>query len=550
MANVIFKRGSQSSLNNVARVDGQLLLTTDTNRLYADINTTGNTVVRQLLNQTVQIVSSMNDLPSYSTTSTAEAHINDFYYISGDNILAVFTRKTATSAPEWVQINPDTNTYIESVSLNATAANNVATITSSITDDNAGDSIADTMTITGQNGLQITADASGNITMSGDVYTLGKTVTDTTHASITLNSTNNATANTAVNILSADSNLTFSIEGNQLKATVKDTKIDSANLELPSNGTLSLVLTENGAGDTISATATNLGVIVGSTSGSYLPLADTTGKTAATIYTKTEVDNLINGLDGMTYKGTIGTGGTVTALPTTSVRNGDTYIIRDENLVLDWSKFSDATRSEGAHGVKVGDMIIASGVEGNDGYISNGLVWTYIPSGNDSLADVTYLGITTTSTNSLSLNTNNGDGDSVAGISISASTGINVISSATGSYGEHLITTISHEIYNTTTTAATTLSTHTPTFTAIKGLTISNGHVTAIETDTFTPDVYEFADVIGENSATQTTVQLGLNNAAGDTISTATLAYISDSIHLSAATATGALTMNIVWEEF
>ena len=53
--NLFFKRGSQANLNNItASIDGAFYLTTDTNRLYI-----GNGGVPALLNQTVQMVSSL-----------------------------------------------------------------------------------------------------------------------------------------------------------------------------------------------------------------------------------------------------------------------------------------------------------------------------------------------------------------------------------------------------------------------------------------------------------------------------------------------------------
>jgi hypothetical protein len=105
MAELMFKRGSQSALNAIitgqTAVDGCFYLTEDTHRLYVG---QGDNTAPVLLNQTVQVVNTLDDLPS-----SPPATDNDFYYIKSLNILAVFD----SSQPEgkkWVQINPDTDT--------------------------------------------------------------------------------------------------------------------------------------------------------------------------------------------------------------------------------------------------------------------------------------------------------------------------------------------------------------------------------------------------------------------------------------------------------
>lgn len=105
MAELMFKRGSQSALNTIitgkSAVDGCFYLTEDTHRLYVG---QGDNTAPVLLNQTVQVVNTLDDLPS-----SPPATDNDFYYIKSLNILAVFD----SSQPEgkkWVQINPDTDT--------------------------------------------------------------------------------------------------------------------------------------------------------------------------------------------------------------------------------------------------------------------------------------------------------------------------------------------------------------------------------------------------------------------------------------------------------
>ena len=91
------------------------------------------------------------------------------------------------------------------------------------------------------------------------------------------------------------------------------------------------------------------------------------------VYTKSEIDNKINGIDAMRYKGTVGgDGATVSNLPAVgNVAIGDTYMVA-------------VAGDYGGHaGCDVGDLLIATGVE-EDGVITSGLAWTYVPAGDDT----------------------------------------------------------------------------------------------------------------------------------------------------------------------
>ena len=97
--------------------------------------------------------------------------------------------------------------------------------------------------------------------------------------------------------------------------------------------------------------------------------------TSLGVYTISEIDSLFKGLDAMTYKGTVGqgAGATIDSLPRYNVQNGDTYKVCSEGTF-------------GTYNCRVGDLLIASGTEGSDGYLTD-FQWTYVPSGNE---DTTY----------------------------------------------------------------------------------------------------------------------------------------------------------------
>ena len=113
MANVMFKRGSQSSLNTLINgtgdrfVDGAFYLTTDTDRLY--VAQSASELVE--LNKSITVVNAINDLPK------TDVELGQFYYVSGSNILCIYTTKDGTN--QWVQINPDTDTndYVSGFSI-------------------------------------------------------------------------------------------------------------------------------------------------------------------------------------------------------------------------------------------------------------------------------------------------------------------------------------------------------------------------------------------------------------------------------------------------
>ena len=82
MANVLFKRGMQSGLPQGSNiVDGALYFTTDTKRLFLG-NNGSNGLELLPISEGIQVVTSVAALPE------ASEHNGEFYFISGENILA------------------------------------------------------------------------------------------------------------------------------------------------------------------------------------------------------------------------------------------------------------------------------------------------------------------------------------------------------------------------------------------------------------------------------------------------------------------------------
>lgn len=124
-ANVMFKRGTQSSFNNLSTYqDGCFYLTTDSHRLY--IGTSNNKA--DLVSQSVITYpnwAAIEALSNKSSSSYAPGLCSEgqFYYAKAENILCTY------SNGKWIQINPDHNddhdTYVKSVSVAKNTADTV-----------------------------------------------------------------------------------------------------------------------------------------------------------------------------------------------------------------------------------------------------------------------------------------------------------------------------------------------------------------------------------------------------------------------------------------
>lgn len=125
MANVMFKRGTQSSFNNLsAYQDGCFYLTTDSHRLYIGTGSNKPNLVSQSV-ITYPDWASIEALSNSSSSSYAPGLCSEgqFYYAKAENILCTY------SNGKWIQINPDHNddhdTYVKSVSVAKNTADTV-----------------------------------------------------------------------------------------------------------------------------------------------------------------------------------------------------------------------------------------------------------------------------------------------------------------------------------------------------------------------------------------------------------------------------------------
>lgn len=358
MANVGFKLGTQAKVDALLKtpgtsvVEGSFYLTSDTHRLYIGQKAAAEDTNAQLfaVNEGVITVNTTEDLPNVSAADSS-VYAGRFYYVTNGNILCVYNGKS------WVQINPDTDTYVKSHSYSIKDG----TITDKIGLSNGGDVDA-TFTVEGANGIQITGTGT-TLTITGDKYSLSSTVADN-KATVKLDSAN--TADDTSVVLAGGDNVTITQSTGTKEVTIesKDTKLTSLTGAAAAEGFT--VTGHNSDGGDATAATINPQIKVGKTTQPIAKFVD--GTATLDVYSTKDIDDKMKALNAMVYKGTLGKAGTVETLPTTNICVGDTYLTAE-----------DVTINE--HTVHVGSLVIARGTEDDSGFITaDTLVWDIVES--------------------------------------------------------------------------------------------------------------------------------------------------------------------------
>ena len=325
-----------------------------------------------------------------------------------------------------------------------TAANNKLTLTGT-------NGTADDITIETSNDA-LTASATGNkINYSHKEYTTTKSTNNGTdnkpsHGGnftvidgITTDKGHVTGYNVKTVTLPADQNYTYSVTGVELDST------DKSKLKVSLTGA-------NGGSNSSKTSDSIFYYMVNGTKVSNQGSID--------FYTKAEIDKKIYDVDAMTYKGTVGSASsnpTVTQLPVSEVKVGDTYKVISAGTY-------------GTHSCDIGDILIATGTETN-GVITGTITWTYVPSGDD--VDTKYdLGV---ANNVITLsNRVDSEKDSVT---FAAGNDLEVATSGT-------TITYKHADYVDFTPGTATGATpaNGGKFTVVDSITTDNGHVTGYKT--------------------------------------------------------------------
>ena len=521
MANVKFLKGTQSKFNTLSSfTDGAFYLTTDTDRLYFAQSSTECVP----LNQFIRTVTAAE----FKALTTSQVSKGDYYYVIDENILAICQDNNATLT--WTQLNPDTNdnTSFNEMNFESSVTDNTVTITEKLKEYNAisgkqtGKTVDGDLKLKGTNGVALTAENdahSTTVTIEGDTYSLSADINDARQyeasvayhvgdivvingkyqrckAEVAADSNTSAAAiigsfeelNAGISLVSANgqasstfgfkkgANVDIGQTDGQITISATDTTLIGGSLNISNNASQGFDIEVSDSGNNKVSGTLNPVIKVNGSSVNFV-----NGEANLPVYTTSQIDSKFKGLNGMTYKGTVGTAALL-LLPTSNVSSGDTYMVAA-------AEFEDK-------GIKAknGDLLIATGQEGADGYIpSNGIIWTHVPSGDDSFKNSTYEGIATPGSNTWGVQEASsdqliGDIQFVAGINMS-------ISSTLGGPDKDdpasIITTIQHGSVGAASVTEPTVNDTSDidpktTITAVTGIgRDSNGHVASVTTKQF-----------------------------------------------------------------
>lgn len=307
----------------------------------------------------------------------------------------------------------------------------------------------------------VTIKAGTDVAVTGDATGAAVTVEHKAYAAVT------PTANAAANI-DATYGEAFTVLDSVTTNNGHVTGITTKQVKMPSqlkDGIAGVDVSANDSGDiSVKVTDQTGANKTGTASGAlYMTVngAKVYNQGSIDFYTKSEIDSKMNGIDAMRYKGTVGgTGATVTALPSTGVAVGDTYMAAEKGTY-------------GGHSCDAGDLLIATGTEAN-GVITTGLAWTYVPSGDDTDTQFTLQ----VAANKITLK-NSTAGTDAGVVTIAAGNKMNVATSGN-------TITVSHTSAAPTATEGAISPEHGGSFTVLDSITAEDGHVSAYTTKKIT----------------------------------------------------------------
>ena len=139
-AQIQFLHGTQSALNNLATssiISGAFYLTDDTNRLYIGKGSGANATVEPLSDSIIKVanVAALSSIKPVTGPDKDGNVISSFYYAIAENVLCIYVEGSGDTSGHWIQINPDTDTYINSSEVTLAVSNTTdkATFTAKLT---------------------------------------------------------------------------------------------------------------------------------------------------------------------------------------------------------------------------------------------------------------------------------------------------------------------------------------------------------------------------------------------------------------------------------
>ena len=535
---VKFKLGTQASLNTLKASQkgwevGTFYLTSDSSRLYI-----GQADELALLNKSVEIYDNLNALKA-----KGKSYEGDIAYCVDENVLAYYNGTT------WAQINPDDDTILTALTQVVSSVDKGVKITTGGTNSDAGKTItAADVTITGAKGAQVAMANNKALTITGDTYTLNAQEHATNDIDLVLGSA--LQDDSTVHIKGGDNvTITKTADSNGIQIAAKDTKLNDISLGLGDNGELQVGASDTGNTNVLKKQ--KLGYFV---DGSYYGIGSDTKQVDLPVYSKDEVDNLFKKLDGMTYRGTIGTSGTTFTMDAsfnvlkggtpTEIHIGDMFLVQGGSLTYVTGKTAGT-----------GDMLIATAKDGKsetNGVLAIGDVeWTYVPAGDDADIDTTYIFKASGTTDSMTITSSNGGG-TVGKIAFTEGDGIVIESTDNGGTSPNqLSVNIKHGTYDTAETTDNKSLTNGGTFDVIDSITYDNGHISGINTKTIQTVEYKPGPDVATKNADSNSVTVAHNLSAGGNLvsdANAKMVLSSDTLKLTASGNT--VTADLVWGSF
>ena len=546
---VKFKLGTQDSLNTLKNDPakkwevGTFYLTKDSSRLYI-----GQENELALLNKSVEIYPNLNALQA-----KGKSFEGDIAYCANENVLAYYNGTT------WAQINPDDDTILLALTQSVSSVTDGVKITTGGTNSDSKKTVAGAdVTITGDKGVQVARTDSTALKITGDTYALNVQEHADTTNDIDLVLDSALQNDSTVHIKGGDNvTITKIDKSNGIQIAAKDTKLTGIILGLNNDGELQVGASDTAGTPNLLKTQ-KLGYFI---DGHYYGIGsdETAKKVDLPVYSKDEVDNLFKKLDGMTYRGTIGTssGTTFTMDSNFNVSQGGTAAkihIGDMFLVQGGELTYETGKTAG-----IGDLLIAAAAKDKaetDGVLDiRDVKWTYVPSGDDTYLDTTYTFKASGAGNSMTITSSTSDGNPVGKITFTKGDGIVIESTDNGgNTPNQLSVNIKHDTYNTAKTTDNKSLTNGGTFDVIDSITYDNGHISGINTKTIQtieykpgPDIAS-NDAGGANSVTVShTLQAGTSVLVSD--KTANMVLKSDTLKLTASDG-NTVTADLVWGSF
>lgn len=323
--------------------------------------------------------SEINDAISAAITSASHTHNNKNVLdaTTASFTSALLSKLNGIASGAEVNQNTFSNFKVGDTTISADEKTDTITFVGSnvtITPDEANDKITIGVangTTSAKGVVQLTNSTSSTSTTTAATPNSVKTAYDLANTAKTTADTARSTADSKIGSV----NLTSGTNNGTLKLTVDGIATD--NIAVKGLGSAAYTASSSYATSTQGTKADNAMPKSGGTfTGGVTLNADPTSALhpATKQYVDTQIASKIAASDAMVFKGTLGTNGTITAIPTTGVVKGDTYKI-----------ITDGTYAGSS--CKIGDLLIALNSGSIEATTNN---WAYIPSGNESTTSIKY----------------------------------------------------------------------------------------------------------------------------------------------------------------